>query len=170
MTATIARETAKSTFDIDDLANQVKAIADRLGIKKYDIYGSTVDETEADVYEGAPKQVGASNRSSITVRVWSEQNTVGVTSTTDIDPAGLELALKTAAEASAFGITEHVPDFSPEAIAPLDPAALDRTDQTAPSAPVQELLNILLAAEKEVLEAHEDIERDCPIMACLTRM
>ncbi|AFY69358.1 peptidase U62 modulator of DNA gyrase [Thalassoporum mexicanum PCC 7367] len=161
MTATIARETTKSTLNIDDLANQVKTIADRLGISKYDIYGSTVDETEADVYEGSPKQVGASNRSSITVRVWSKQNTVGVTSTTDIDPAGLELALKTAAEASAFGVTEHVPDFSPEAIAPLDPAALERIEhkeQIADSAPIQSLLDILLSAEKELVEAHEAIE------------
>jgi PmbA protein len=102
--------------------------------------------------------VGASNRSSITVRVWNDQNQVGVTSTTDIDPAGLELALKTAAEASAFGVTEHVPDFSPEATAPLDPAAQDRIEQTAATAPVQELLDILLDAEKEVLAAHEDIE------------
>jgi len=58
------------------------------------------------------KQVKASNRSSVTVRI--EDNTIGHPSTTDVDPAGVELALKTAYEASFF-VKENIPDFSPEA-------------------------------------------------------
>jgi len=49
----------------------------------------------------------------VTVRIWNEDNTIGITSTTDVDPAGVELALKTAYEASFFGVKENVPDFSP---------------------------------------------------------
>jgi len=36
----------------------------------------------------------------MTVRIWNEDN--GITSTTDVDPAGVELVLKTAYEASFF--------------------------------------------------------------------
>ena len=72
-----------------------RTIAHELGIEKYDIYGSSVDDTSVEVFQGEPKQVQASNRSSVIVRVWNENHQVGVTSTTDVDPSGLKLALKT---------------------------------------------------------------------------
>ncbi|MEM9511298.1 MAG: DNA gyrase modulator, partial [Cyanobacteria bacterium P01_E01_bin.48] len=100
--------------DIRELAQRAQAIAERSGIRKFDISGSAVDETSVQVDRGEPKQVKASNRSGLTVRVWNDEDRVGITSTTDLDEAGIELALKTAAEASAFGVTEHAPDFSPE--------------------------------------------------------
>ncbi|MGH1394046.1 MAG: TldD/PmbA family protein [Trichormus sp.] len=138
---------------ISEIANYAKDNAQKLGIKKFDIYGSTVDETSVQVDQGEPKQVKASNRSGVTVRVWNEDNTIGVTSTTDVDPQGLELALKTAYEASFFGVKEHVPDFSPEATAPL----AKTLDEKAPQAPVSELIEKLLLAEKELLAAHTAI-------------
>ncbi len=138
---------------IQELATQAKTIADRLSIRKFDIYGSTVDETSVKVDQGKPDQVKASQRSSVTVRVWNEENTVGITSTTDIDPTGLELALKTAYEASFFGVKENVPDFSPEATVPLSQQGNEKT----PQAPVADLLERLIVAEKEVVEAHPAI-------------
>jgi PmbA protein len=140
--------------NIQELANYAQTSAQQLGIDKFDIYGSSVDETSVQVDRGEPKQVKASNRSGVTVRVWNENNTVGITSTTDVDPKGLELALKTAYEASFFGVKENVPDFSPEATAPI-PAS---TDETAPQAPVAELIDNLIEAEKELLEAHPAIK------------
>lgn len=138
---------------IQELATQAKAAADRLGIAKFDISGSTVDETSVKVDQGKPDQVKASNRSSVTVRVWNEENTMGITSTTDVNPSGLELALKTAYEASYFGIKENVPDFSPESTAPL----VQEMNETALQAPVSTLLEKLIAAEKHVTEAHPAI-------------
>ncbi|WP_414529199.1 TldD/PmbA family protein [Nodularia chucula] len=138
---------------IHEIANHAKENASKLGIKKFDIYGSTIDETSVQVDQGEPKQVKASNRSGVTVRVWNEENTMGVTSTTDVDPKGLELALKTAYEASFFGVKENVPDFSPEATVALP----DTHQEKAPQAPVNELINSLLGAEKELLAAHEAI-------------
>lgn len=140
--------------NINEIANHAKENADRLGIKKFDIYGSTVDETSVQVDQGEPKQVKASNRSGVTVRVWNEDNTIGVTSTTDVDPKGLELALKTAYEASFFGVKENVPDFSPEATV----AIAHPLNATAPQAPVAELIDKLLLAEKELLAAHPAIK------------
>jgi PmbA protein len=138
---------------IAHLTTTATEIAHKLGIKKFDIYGSTVDETSVQVDHGTPKQVKASNRSSIIVRVWNQDQSMGVTSTTDVDSIGLELALKTAQEASFFGVKEHVPDFSPEATAPI-PAP---PDQKAPQAAVSTLIEKLLEAEQSLLSAHPAI-------------
>jgi len=140
--------------NIEQLATNAEAIANRLGIHKFDIYGSTVDETSVQVDQGEPKQVKASNRSSVTVRVWNDAHSMGITSTTDIDPTGLELALQTAHEASFFGVKEHVPDFSPEATAPIPAEPQEKIGL----APVSELLEHLVGAEKQLMEAHPAIK------------
>jgi PmbA protein len=141
-------------LDIAELSTSARTIADKLGIAKFDIYGSTVDETSVQVDRGEPKQVKASNRSGVTVRVWNAEQTVGTASTTDLDPIGLELALQTAYEASAFGITEHAPDFSPEATATL----AEVSAEVAEPAGVPALVASLIGAEKDLLAAHEAIE------------
>lgn len=139
---------------IDSLAAEIQAIATRLGIRKYDISGSSVEETSVQVDKGEPKQVKASQRSGVTVRVWNAQGQVGITSTTDTDAAGLELALRTAQEASEFGPTENAPDFSPEATLPLEPLNLPEF----PAEPVPTLLAQLSEAERQLLERHSAIE------------
>ena len=139
---------------VADISNQAQQLASKLGIAKYDIYGSTTDETSVQVDRGKPKQVKASNRASVIVRVWNDQGLLGVTSTTDVNATGLELALKTAAEASAFGAKENVPDFSPEATAPLPTVNIEQ----AAAAPVNDLINALVNAEQGLLQAHEAIE------------
>ncbi|MBW4540813.1 MAG: TldD/PmbA family protein [Myxacorys chilensis ATA2-1-KO14] len=139
---------------INEIASYAQTAAQKLGIQKFDIYGSTVDETSVQVDQGEPQQMKASNRSGITVRVWNDAHTVGVTSTTDVDLIGLELALKTAHEASEFGVKDNVPDFSPEATAAIAHAnAADRS----PQAEVSQLLQTLVGAEKELLDAHPAI-------------
>lgn len=140
--------------NINEIATYAKDNAEKLGIKKFDIYGSTIDETSVQVDRGEPKQVKASNRSGVTVRVWNEDKTMGVTSTTDVDPKGLELALKTAYEASFFGVKENVPDFSPEATIPID----NTSHEKAPQSPVSEIIEKLILAEKELLVAHPAIQ------------
>jgi PmbA protein len=135
------------------LTQTATEIATRLGIQKFDIYGATTDETSVQVDQGAPKQVKAANRCSVTVRVWNAEGRMGITSTTDVDPIGLELALQTAAEASFFGVTEHTPDFSPEAtlLIPEPPC------HSYPPVPAAELLQRLLASEKALLATHPAI-------------
>lgn len=141
-------------IEINELASQAQATAKKLGIEKFDIYGSTVDENSVQVDSGKPKQVKASQRSGVTVRVWNEKNTMGITSTTDVNPLGLELALKTAYEASFFGVTEHIPDFSPEANVPLE-----NRDDKMPQVQVSTLIETLVDAEKDLLASHEAIAR-----------
>ncbi|MGK7873002.1 MAG: TldD/PmbA family protein [Xenococcaceae cyanobacterium] len=139
---------------VKELASYAKTSARQLGIEKFDIYGSSVDETSVQVFQGEPKQVKASKRSSVIVRVWNEDNTLGVTSTTDVDPQGIELALQTAYEASFFGVKENVPDFSSEAKAPT----ADIENEKAPQAPVSNLIEKLIAVEKELIDAHRAIQ------------
>lgn len=137
---------------IDSLTSSAKESAQKLGIQKFDIYGSAVEETSVQVDSGEPDQVKASQRSSITVRVWNEENRMGITSTTELDSEGLELALKTAYEASFFGMKEHVPDFSPEATSPLE-SPVDKV----PQASVDILIEKLVDVEKQLLDSHEAI-------------
>ncbi len=142
------------SLNIQTVSDSARQIATKLGISKFDLSGSTVDETSVQVDKGEPKQVKASNRSGITVRVWNNENTVGITSTTDVDDNGLELALKTAHEASFFGIKEHAPDFSPEATAPI----ADVEIATGEAVTVPQLIESLVTAERQLLAKHEAIE------------
>jgi PmbA protein len=140
--------------NVQEISSYAQSAAQKLGIQKFDIYGSAIDETSVQVDQGEPQQMKASQRSGVTVRVWNEDHTVGVTSTTDVDPTGLELALKTAHEASYFGVKDNAPDFSPEAAAPISATNGDRH----PQASVATLLETLIGAEKELLGAHPAIK------------
>lgn len=138
---------------LQDIAAYAADGAQKQGIAKYDLYGSAVDETSVQVDKGEPKQVKASQRSSVIVRVWNEQGRLGVTSTTDVDPSGIDLALQTAAEAAAFGAKEHIPDFSPEATTATATVAYEKAE----ALPVNNLITTLVDAEKALLEAHPAI-------------
>jgi PmbA protein len=85
--------------------------------------------------------------------VWNDQGKVGVTSTSDVDPTGMDLALDSAREASYFGVDDHIPDFSPEATAPTAEVQVE----TVPPVPVGELITTLVGLEKQLLEAHPAI-------------
>jgi PmbA protein len=60
------------SLNIQTVSDSARQIATKLGITKFDLSGSTVDETSVQVDKGEPKQVKASNRSGITVRVWNK--------------------------------------------------------------------------------------------------
>ena len=138
---------------VQTIAQTANQIATQLGIKKFDIYGSAVDQTNVQVFQGEPKQVKASQKSSVIVRVWNEKDQIGVTSTTDVDPTGIESALKNAQEASYFGVTENVPDFSPLAQSPITEVHTELGEH----APASDLIEKLLKLEQDLLNAHEAI-------------
>ena len=50
---------------IQTIAQDAKNAAAKLGIQKFDIFGSTVDETSVQVDSGEPQQMKASQRSEI---------------------------------------------------------------------------------------------------------
>ncbi len=141
-------------LNTETIANYAQSSAEKLSIHKYDIYGSSIDETSVEVDNGEPKQVQASNRSSVIVRVWNEKGTVGVTTTTDLDELGIKLALETAKEASTFGNIENPPDFSLQA----QDSIANTADEIVEPAPVPTLIDTLIKAEKTLLEAHPAIK------------
>ncbi|XTZ20582.1 MAG: TldD/PmbA family protein [cyanobacterium endosymbiont of Rhopalodia fuxianensis] len=140
-------------LNIKKIAEYTQLSAKELGIDKYDIYGLSIDETSVEVDSGEPKQVQASNRSSVIVRVWNKRKTVGVTTTTDLDDKGIKLALETAREASEFGSEENAPEFSPEAKS----LVTKLSHSLVSHAPVPTLVGTLIKAEKKLLEAHQAI-------------
>lgn len=135
---------------IQAIAKTAQDTAKELGIKKFDLYGATVDQISVQVFQGEAKQVKASQKSSVIVRVWNDSQQIGVTSTTDVDAIGLELALKMAWDASFFGVTEHIPDFSPESKFPKT----DIETEFIPQSPAATLIDTLIEVEQKLLNSH----------------
>ncbi|MGC6483734.1 MAG: TldD/PmbA family protein [Synechococcus sp.] len=145
---------AATPLNVDALRDQLHTLAKRVGIQRWDLGASCSTNASVQVDRGEAKQMKASQRSSITVRVWNDAGLVGITSTSDLSPLGLEKALTGAKEASRFGNADDVPGFSPMAMAPTP--ELDRPLQ--PAQGIQTLLSSLKAAEHDLLNHHQAIE------------
>ncbi|MFM7512571.1 MAG: TldD/PmbA family protein, partial [Cyanobium sp.] len=144
---------AASTLDAEQLRAQLHELAASQGIRQWDLGASCSTDTSVQVDRGEAKQMKGAQRSAITVRVWNDDGLVGITSTSDLSPQGLEKALSGARAASAFGNPDDTPAFSPLATAPL--AELDQP--LRPSRPILSLLETLRDAERQLLERHPAI-------------
>ncbi|MFM7085895.1 MAG: TldD/PmbA family protein [Cyanobium sp.] len=148
--ATASVSASTSRIDPQALASQLAALAARAGIRQWDLGASCSTDTSVQVDRGEPKQMKGAQRRAITVRVWNEHGLVGITSTSDLSPAGLERALSGAHEASAFGNPDDTPAFSPLAQAPLP--ELDQPHRQPLS--ILTLLQTLQEAERDLLGRH----------------
>ena len=136
------------------LRDSLQKLATREGISSWDLGAACSDDCSVQVDRGEAKQLKASQRSSITVRVWNKDDLVGITSTTDLSDAGLEQALVGAHEASRFGNPDDIPHFSPLAKAPLP--ELNRPLQERRG--ILPLLETLREAEADLLSRHPSIQ------------
>ena len=136
------------------LRDSLQKLATREGISSWDLGAACSDDCSVQVDRGEAKQLKASQRSSITVRVWNNDGLVGITSTTDLSDAGLEQALVGAHEASRFGNPDDIPHFSPLAKAPLP--ELNRPLQERRG--ILPLLETLREAEADLLSRHPSIQ------------
>lgn len=143
-----------NALDASALRDRLQLLANQQGIKQWDLGAACSDDCSVQVDRGEAKQMKASQRSSITVRVWNSDGLVGITSTTDLSEDGLELALVGAHEASRFGNPDEIPAFSPLATAPLP--ALDRPLKERQG--ILPLLETLRDAEAELLGRHDAIQ------------
>ncbi|MFM1900748.1 MAG: hypothetical protein RLZZ216_1324 [Cyanobacteriota bacterium] len=143
-----------NAIDTAALREHLQAFAQREGIRQWDLGASRSTNASVQVDRGEAKQMKASQRSSITVRVWNDKGLVGMTSSTDLSASGLERALQGAHRASDYGNSEDIPAFSPLAKAPTP--ELHRPLQ--PAQGIQTLLNTLKDAEHQLLERHAAIE------------
>jgi len=145
--------TVAPVLDAGSLASQLKELAAGLGIERWDLGAACSTDTSVQVDRGEAKQLKGAQRSSITVRVWNAAGLVGITSTSDLSPAGLARALDGAHAASAYGNADDTPAFSPLATAPLQ--TLDQPLQEPVG--ILSLLATLKQAESELLSRHEAI-------------
>ncbi len=144
---------SNAPLNVSELQSQLNALAKREGIPQWDLGASRSNSASVQVDRGEAKQLKASQRSSITIRVWNQQGLVGITSTSDLSESGLEKALMGAHQASAYGNPDDVPGFSSLAKAPTPD--LDRPLKESQG--IQILLEQLLDAEKDLLGRHPAI-------------
>lgn len=142
-----------TVLDAAQLAEQVSERARAAGIHQWDLGASCSTDSSVQVDRGEAKQLKGAERRSITVRVWDEQQRVGITSTSDLSPEGLSRALEGAQAASAFGNSQESPAFSPLATAPLPPLEQPQRPQVG----ILTLLATLREAEAQLLAAHPAI-------------
>ena len=136
------------------LRDSLQKLATREGIRSWDLGAACSDDCSVQVDRGEAKQLKASQRSSITVRVWNNDGLVGITSTTDLSEPGLEQALVGAHEASRFGNPDDIPHFSPLAKAPLPELNRPLKERRG----ILPLLETLREAEEELLSRHPSIQ------------
>ncbi|MAR06659.1 MAG: peptidase C69 [Cyanobium sp. NAT70] len=143
-----------NTLNAEGLRDRLQMYAQREGIKQWDLGAACSEDCSVQVDRGEAKQLKASQRSSITVRVWNSEGLVGITSTTDLSDEGLEQALTGAHQASYFGNPEDIPAFSPLATAPLPQLDRPLKDRRG----ILPLLETLRQAESDLLSRHSAIQ------------
>lgn len=143
-----------TALDAAALSQQLTQLAQQAGIRRWDLGASCSTDLSVQVDRGKPKQLKGAQRSAITIRVWNGDGLVGVTSTSDLSPSGLERALAGARDASAFGNPDDVPAFSPLAQAPLAPLE----QPISPLSNILDLLTTLQGVEADLLSRHPAIE------------
>ncbi|MCT0199693.1 TldD/PmbA family protein [Synechococcus sp. CS-1325] len=142
-----------AVLDASRLGHQLEQLAAGLGIERWDLGAACSTDTSVQVDRGEAKQLKGAQRSSITVRVWNGDGLVGITSTSDLSPAGLARALGIAHEASAYGNADETPSFSPLATAALQPLDQPLLEPVG----ILSLLDTLKEAERVLLSRHEAI-------------
>ncbi len=123
-------------------------------ISKWDVGASSSRDLSVQVQKGNAKQLKGSQRNSMTLRVWNNNNKVGITSTSDLTNNGIKKAMKGAIQASLFGNEKDSPEFSSLAKSPLNNVSTNQTKNHS----IDELLTILKEAEKQLLETHKSID------------
>jgi len=123
-------------------------------IKKWDMGASSSKEISVQVQKGNAKQLKGSQRNSMTLRVWNNNNKVGITSTSDLTNDGIKKAMRIAIEASMFGNQKESPEFSPLAKSPLK----NINSKLSKNHSIDELLTILKNAEQQLIDTHKSID------------
>jgi len=136
------------------ITTQISNEANLLNIKKWDYGASFSSDFSVQVDKGEAKQLKASQKQVITLRVWNKTNLVGITTTSDLSETGIRKALNQANIAANFGNKNEITDFSPLA---KDPIQVKETDKKSPLG-IKKLLKILREAELKLLDSHEAIK------------
>ena len=136
-----------------EITNQISKSAEFLNLKKWDYGASFSNDYSVQVDKGIAKQLKASEKQVLTIRVWNNSNLVGITTTSDISESGIQTALKQANIASEFGNKKEKTDFSPLAKEPIE---VQEVREINPAG-IKKLLKVLREAELKLLDSHEAI-------------
>ncbi len=137
-----------------EITTQIKNAANILNINKWDYGASFSNDYSVQVDRGKAKQLKASQKQVITLRVWNKKNLVGITTTSDLSETGIKKALEQAFVASEFGNKNEITDFSPLA---KEPIQIKEVDKKIPLG-IKKLLSILREAESKLIESHVAIK------------
>ena len=141
-------------MDVTKIADYIKEGAKTLNIYKWDFGASFSNDFSVQIDKGVAKQLKASQKQVLTLRVWNDNDLVGITTTSDLSESGLKKALFQANLASEYGNKNEKTDFSPLS---KDPIKSLNTKKTNPSG-ITKLLTVLRIAETNLLKKHEAIK------------
>ena len=141
-------------MNAEEITKQIIKAAEILNLKKWDYGASFSNDYSVQVDKGKAKQLKASQKKILTIRVWNNVNLVGITTTSDISESGIYKALNQANIASEFGNKNESTDFSPLAKVPINPQKDNKRNPVG----IKKLLKILREAELKLLKSHEDID------------
>ena len=79
-------------MNAEEITNRVSNIANTLKIKKWDYGASFSNDYSVQVDKGVAKQLKASQRQVLTLRVWNNTSQVGITTTSDLSEKGINKA------------------------------------------------------------------------------
>ena len=136
-----------------EITNQISKAANNLKLDKWDYGASFSNDYSVQVDKGKAKQLKASQKQVLTIRVWNKYNLVGITSTSDISESGIQKALSQANIASEFGNNNETTDFSPLAKDPINDQKINKRNPVG----IKKLLKILREAELKLINSHEAI-------------
>ena len=141
-------------MDLKDITKLITNGAESLNIKKWDFGASFSNDFSVQVDKGIAKQLKASQKQVLTLRVWNNKNLVGITTTSDLSENGLKKALYQANLASEYGNKNELTDFSPLA---KDPIKKLKESKRSPAG-IKKLLETLRIAENQLLNKHSAIK------------
>jgi len=141
-------------LDPSVLSNLLEMYGSELAIKKWDMGASSSKDISVQVQQGKAKQLKGSQRNSMTLRVWNNNNQVGITSTSDLTTEGIKKAMKGAIEASLFGNKNESPEFSSMAQTKIK----EVNSKISSPHTIDDLLCLLKDAEKQLIDTHPSID------------
>ena len=141
-------------MDVTKITDLIKEGAKTLNIYKWDFGASFSNDFSVQIDKGVAKQLKASQKQVLTLRVWNDNDLVGITTTSDLSEIGLKKALFQANLASQYGNKNEKTDFSPLS---KDPIKLLNTKKINPSG-ITKLLKVLRIAETNLLKKHAAIK------------
>ena len=141
-------------MELKEITHLITNGAESLNINKWDFGASFSNDFSVQVDKGIAKQLKASQKQVLTLRVWNNKNLVGITTTSDLSENGLKKALYQANLASDYGNDNELTDFSPLAKHPIK----ETKEVKRSPAGIKKLLETLRLAENKLMKKHSAIK------------